>query len=86
MRHPSELELRRRHASRAANLAARENEAWLEYLAHIQSGDTNAYETAEPFAWRRLRRALAELAQNRRLHEFQLERALADARGASQAS
>jgi hypothetical protein len=86
MRRPTEQELRRTYAERAARLAARENEAWMEYLAYIRAGEANGYESVEPFAWRRLRRALAELAHDRRRYEFELERALVDARGISRAS
>ena len=86
MRHPTEQELRRQHAERAARLAARENQAWSEYLAMTRGGDELGYETAEPFAWRRLRRGLAEIAHDRRRIEFELDRSLADARGISRAS
>ena len=51
-----------------------------------RGGDELGYETAEPFAWRRLRRGLAEIAHDRRRIEFELDRYLADARGISRAS
>jgi hypothetical protein len=84
--HSTEHELRQRHEERLARLAAREREAWSEYLATTRSDDPLTYERAEPFAWRRLKRMLAELAGDRRRGQFELDRALVEARGIRRAS
>jgi hypothetical protein len=86
MRHPTEHELRQRHAARSAQLEEREVGAWKEYLAGTKSGDALHYEQNEPFAWRRLKRMLAELAADRRRADFELDRGLAEARGITRAS
>ena len=86
MPHPTEQELRERYSERQANLAERECQAWREYLATTRSDDPVRYEQAEPFAWRRLKRMLAELAGDRRRVEFEFDRALVEARGISKAS
>jgi len=86
MRHPTEKELRQRYTERLAALAERECQAWREYLASTRSDDPLHYEQAEPFAWRRLKRMLAELAGDRRKVQFEHDRALVEARGATQAS
>jgi hypothetical protein len=86
MRHPTEHELQTRHAARLAQLEEREVGAWKEYLAGTRSGDALHYEQNEPFAWRRLKRMLAELAADRRRADFELDRGLAEARGITPAS
>ena len=45
---------------------ARQQEAWLEYLETTRRCPEHVYLQAEPLAWRRLRRNLAELAHDRR--------------------
>ena len=86
MRHPTEQEIRRRHAERLERLARRESEAWREYVDCLRGVDPLGYEMAEPMAWRRLRRRLAELAFDRRREEFELDRALVADSGLRKAS
>jgi hypothetical protein len=68
-----------------ARLDERECTAWKEYLAMTRAG-ADAYEQTEPFAWRRLRRSLAELAGERRRADFELDRALAESHGTRRAA
>jgi hypothetical protein len=86
MQNPTEQELQQRYAERLARLSERETQAWCEYLASTRAGDSVVYEQAEPFAWRRLKRMLAELAADRRRAEFEFDRGTAEARGISRAS
>jgi hypothetical protein len=58
---------------------ARQQEAWVEYLETTRRCPEHVYLQAEPLAWRRLRRRLAELAHDRRRDAFARDRALADA-------
>jgi len=44
------------------------------------------YQQAEPLAWRRLRRQIAQLAHDRRRDEFERDRALAEINGLRLAS
>ena len=74
----SEQDLLARHAERLARLAQREASAWREYLAAARAGDKHGYDRAESFAWRRLKRLLAELSAERRRAQFVLDRGLAD--------
>ena len=55
-------------------------------LGHLLSDEPVRDEQNEPFAWRRLKRMLAELAADRRRADFELDRGLAEARGITRAS
>jgi hypothetical protein len=66
---------------RVARLECREREAWSEYLETCRRCPEHAYQQAEPLAWRRLRRCLAELAHDRRRDTFERDRAMAEAAG-----
>lgn len=68
-------------ADRMQEFAARERVAWEEYLRTIRGIDTNVYQQAEPLAWRRLRRQIAQLAHDRRRDEFERDRAVAELNG-----
>ena len=83
---PVSARVLKRHAARIAQLEEREVGAWKEYLAGTRSGDALHYEQNEPFAWRRLKRMLAELAADRRRADSELDRGLAEARGITRAS
>ena len=69
--------------ARRRDLARREQAVWDEYLRVSKgcAGDLGRYERAEPLAWRRLRRRIAELAHDRRRDAFERDRALAEAAG-----
>ena len=75
-----------RFASRVVEIAARERDAWEEYLNTIRGIDTDVYQQAEPLAWRRLRRQIAQLAHDRRRDEFERDRAVAELNGLRLAS
>jgi hypothetical protein len=75
-----------RHRERVAHLDERTCTAWKEYLAMTRAGAEGAYEQTESFAWRRLRRGLAELAGERRRAAFELDRALAESHGTHRAA
>lgn len=66
--------------------AEREAAAWAEYLRTVRAASSEIYEQSEPLAWRRLRRALAELSHDRRRLEFERDRALAELSGLRLAS
>ena len=68
------------YAERRDAHALRERDAWKEYLRMTQAcaGDLALYTRSEPLAWRRLRRALAEVAHLRRRDAFVRDRALAE--------
>jgi hypothetical protein len=68
-------------AGRVLELAARERDAWEEYRVTISGIDTDTYQQAEPLAWRRLRRQIAQLAHDRRRDEFKRDRAIAELNG-----
>ncbi len=69
------------YAERVAAHQARERELWDAYLRVTKGcpGDLERYLHAEPLAWRRLRRGLAELAHDRRRDAFARDRAAAEA-------
>jgi hypothetical protein len=71
-------EIERWFAERRELHAARERAGWEEYLRATQGCDEAHYGQSEALAWRRLRRALAEVAHLRRRDDFELDRALAD--------
>jgi predicted component of type VI protein secretion system len=73
-------------AGRMQECAARERDAWEEYLCTIRGIDTDVYQQAEPLAWRRLRRQIAQLAHDRRRDEFERDRAVAELNGLRLAS
>ncbi|MDX6376892.1 MAG: hypothetical protein QOE98_1195 [Gaiellaceae bacterium] len=73
-------------AGRVLDFAARERDAWEEYLLTIRGIDTDTYQQAEPLAWRRLRRQIAQLAHDRRRDEFERDRAVAELNGLRLAS
>ena len=73
-------------AGRIQEFAARERDAWEEYLHTIRGIDTDVYQQAEPLAWRRLRRQIAQLAHDRRRDEFERDRAVAELNGLRLAS
>lgn len=70
------------YADRCGEHARRERTAWDEYLRMTKdcAADPRLYADCEPLAWRRLRRALAEVAHLRRRDAFERDRALADRR------
>ena len=68
-------------AGRAVEIAARERDAWEEYLNTIRGIQIDVYQQAEPLAWRRLRRQIAQLAHDRRRDEFERDRAVAELNG-----
>lgn len=71
---------------RVEEFAARERDAWEEYLSTIRGIDTDVYQQAEPLAWRRLRRQIAQLSHDRRRDEFERDRAVAELNGLRLAS
>jgi hypothetical protein len=83
---PTAREPHDRHRERMARLDERVCTAWKEYLAMTRASAENAYDQTEPFAWRRLRRSLVELAGERRRADFELDRALADWHGTRRAA
>jgi hypothetical protein len=68
------------YAARRTAHAVRERVAWDEYLRMSKgcAGNLDLYVHAEPLAWRRLRRGLAEIAHLRRRDGFERDRALAE--------
>jgi hypothetical protein len=74
------------YALRMAEVAMRERGCWEEYLGTIRGADAAAYEQTEQLAWRRLRRATAQLAHDRRRDAFERDRAVAELRGLRLAS
>lgn len=73
-------------AGRMAESAQRERDAWEEYLRTIRGTEHDVYQQAEPLAWRRLRRQIAQLAHDRRRDEFERDRGLAEINGVRLAS
>ncbi len=73
-------------ASRMTEFAQRERDAWEEYLRTIRGIEYEVYQQAEPLAWRRLRRQIAQLAHDRRRDEFERDRAVAEINGVRLAS
>ncbi len=73
-------------AGRVEELAGLEREAWDEYLTTIRGAHDGAYDQAEPLAWRRLRRQIAQLAHDRRRDEFERDRRVAETIGLRLAS
>jgi predicted component of type VI protein secretion system len=73
-------------AGRMAEFAERERDVWEEYLRTIRGLDYAVYQQAEPLAWRRLRRQIAQLAHDRRRDEFERDRAVAEINGVRLAS
>jgi hypothetical protein len=69
------------YCERVERVVVREREAWDEYLETTRRCPEHVYSQAEPLAWRRLRRRLAELAHDRRRDAFERDRALAEAAG-----
>ena len=69
------------YRERVERHVTREREAWDEYLDTCRRCPQHVYAQAEPLAWRRLRRRLAELAHDRRRDAFERDRALAEAAG-----
>jgi hypothetical protein len=51
-----------------------------------RASDPRAYVQTETFAWRRLRRSLAELAGERRRVDFEVDRQIAESRGTRRAA
>ena len=72
--------------SRVDEYAARERDAWDEYLRTIRGIDADVYQQTEPLAWRRLRRQIAQLAHDRRRDEVERDRAVAEINGLRLAS
>lgn len=66
------------YQERCARHDARERESWGEYLRTTRMAPDHVYDQAEPLAWRRLRRSLAELHQVRRRDQFERDRALVE--------
>ncbi len=66
------------YRERFARHGAREALAWSEYLQTTRAACSATYAAAEPLAWRRLRRRLAELQQDRRRDAFERDRMLAE--------
>ena len=67
---------------RRRELDGRERAAWDEYLGVSKgcAGDLERYHRAEPLAWRRLRRALTDVAHERRRDAREQDRLRAAAR------
>jgi hypothetical protein len=86
MLQPTHSELHRAHTERLARLDERTSSAWGEYLAMTRGGAADVYVQTESFAWRRLRRDLATIAQERRRIEFEFDRALVDLLGTRRAA
>ncbi|HEY1478510.1 MAG TPA: hypothetical protein VGF46_00685 [Gaiellales bacterium] len=86
MTQPTRTELHRDHLERSNRLAERTSTAWAEYLAMTRASAPEVYAETESFAWRRLRRDLAAIAQERRRVEFELDRGLIDLLGTRRAA
>ncbi|MDX6525975.1 MAG: hypothetical protein QOI43_1486 [Gaiellales bacterium] len=74
------------HRAQLVRLDERVATAWQEYLAMTRAGAPGAYTQTETFAWRRLRRSLAELGAERRRIDFEHDRVVADSRGTLRAA
>ena len=79
-------ELHRIHSERIARLDERTCAAWGEYLAMTRASTPDVYAQTESFAWRRLRRDMATIAQERRRIEFEFDRALIELSGTRRAA
>jgi hypothetical protein len=79
-------ELQRIRSDRLARLDERTCAAWGEYLAMTRASTADVYAQTESFAWRRLRRDLATIAQERRRIEFEFDRALVELSGTRRAA
>ena len=86
MSKPSSSDLHDRTRAQLARIDERTRTAWSEYLAMTRASAPQAYADTEAFAWRRLRRSLAELAGDRRRVEFELDRQHAESRGIRRAA
>jgi hypothetical protein len=86
MRTPSSSDLHDRSSAQLARIDGRTRTAWSEYLAMTRASSPQAYADTEAFAWRRLRRALAELAGDRRRVDFEIDRLHAESRGIRRAA
>jgi hypothetical protein len=86
MSKPSSSDPNDRTCAQLARVDERVRTAWTEYLAMTRASAPRAYAETEAFAWRRLRRCLAELAGERRRAEFELDRQSAEARGLRRAA
>lgn len=71
-------DIERWFAERCERHDARERDAWDEYLRTTRMAPADVYDAAEPLAWRRLRRQLAELHHDRRRDAFERDRAVAE--------
>jgi hypothetical protein len=79
-------ELDRVHSERLARLDERTCAAWDEYLAMTRACTRDVYPQTESFAWRRLRRDMATVAQERRRIDFEFDRALVELSGTRRAA
>ena len=79
-------ELDRIHSERLARLHERTGAAWGEYLAMTRASTPDVYAQTESFAWRRLRRDIATITQERRRIEFEFDRALVELSGTRRAA
>ncbi|MEO9174303.1 MAG: hypothetical protein ABI317_02230 [Gaiellales bacterium] len=86
MLHPTHSELDRAHSERIARLDERTSSAWGEYLAMTRGSAADVYVETESFAWRRLRRDMATIAQERRRIDFEFDRALVELLGTRRAA
>jgi hypothetical protein len=86
MMNPSSSDPHDRSTAQLARIEARVGTAWGEYLAMTRASDPRAYVQTETFAWRRLRRSLAELAGDRRRVDFEVDRRIAESRGTRRAA
>jgi hypothetical protein len=82
----SSTDLHQRTRAQLARVDERIATAWNEYLVMTRAGAPAAYAQTEAFAWRRLRRSLADLAGERRRLEFELDREIAESRGLRRAA
>jgi hypothetical protein len=74
------------HLAQLARLDERAATAWSEYLAMTRAAGPEAYTQTESFAWRRLRRDLAQIASERRRADFEHDRELAELHGIRRAA
>ena len=74
------------YVAQVARLDERAVTAWNEYLAMTRAGAPEAYAQTEAFAWRRLRRDLAQLTSDRRRVDFEHDRSIAESRGTRRAA
>jgi hypothetical protein len=86
MSKPSSSDPHDRTCAQLARIDERIRTAWSEYLAMTRASAPQAYAETETFAWRRLRRTLAELAGERRRVDFERDRQSAESRAISRAA